>query len=117
VLLLPTGVFGLAVWLWAETAKGIMREHMERVTMRNKGIVRVSVRAALVTAGVLLIPLWGILYVDGWNWDWHGFVLAGAFVFGAGLTYELLARSMNNRAYRSGVGLAVSTRGACAPIG
>ena len=77
--------------------------------MRNKGIVRGIVRAALVTAGVLLIPLWGNTYIDGWNWDWYGFVLAATVVFSAGLTYELLARNMSNRAYRFGVGLSVVT--------
>ena len=59
--------------------------------MRQKSIVR----AALVTIGVLLIPLWGIFYVDGWNWDWHGLVVAGAFVFSAALTYELGASRKN----------------------
>jgi hypothetical protein len=67
------------------------------------------VRAALVTVGVLLIPLWGVLYVDGWNWDWHGFVVAGAFVFSAALTYELVVKGMSNKAYRFAMGLAVAT--------
>ena len=97
------GLFCLAVWLWAETAEGIMREHIEAVTMRNKGIVR----AALVTAGVLLIPLWGNTYIDGWNWHWYTFVLAAAFVFSAALTYQLVVKGMSNKAYRFAVGLAV----------
>jgi hypothetical protein len=99
------GVFGLAVWLCVETAEGIMREHMELVIMRHKGIVR----AALMTAGGLLIPLWGNTYIDGWNWHWYTFVLAAAFLFSAGLTYELVARTMSNPAYRIAVGLAVVT--------
>ena len=61
-----------------------MNEHMRLLIVRHKSIVR----AALVTVGVLLIPLWGTFYVDGWNWDWRGFVVAGAFVFSAALTYE-----------------------------
>jgi len=36
-------------------------------------------------------------------------VLAAAFVFSAGLTYEFVARTMSNRAYRFAVGLAVVT--------
>ena len=99
------GLFGLALWLCVETVGGIMNEHMRLLTVRHKSIVR----AALVTVGVLLIPLWGIFYVDGWNWDWHGFVVAGAFVFSAALTYELVAKAMSNRAYRFAVGLAVAT--------
>jgi hypothetical protein len=99
------GLFGLAVWLCAETAESIMREHIEVVTMRNKGIVR----AALVTAGVLLIPLWANTDIDGWHWHWYTFVLAAAFLFSAGLTYELVVITMSNRAYRFAAGLAVAT--------
>jgi len=82
-----------------------MNEHMRLLSVRHKSILR----AALVTVGILLIPLWGVFYVDGWNWDWHGFVLAGAFVFTAAMTYELVAKTMRNTAYRFAVGLAVAT--------
>jgi hypothetical protein len=99
------GLFGLALWLCVETVGGIMNEHLRLLTVRHRSIVR----AALVTVGVLLIPLWGVFYVDGWNWDWHGFVIAGAFVFSAALTYERLAKAVNNRAYRFAMGLAVAT--------
>ncbi len=99
------GVFGLALWLCVETGGGIINEHMPLVLARHKSIVR----AAVVTVGVLLIPLWGVFYVDGWNWDWHGFVAAGAFVFTAAMTYEVVATTMRNRAYRFAVGLAVTT--------
>ena len=99
------GLFGLALLLCVETVGGIMNEHMRLLIVRHKSLVR----AALITVGVLLIPLWGIFYVDGWNWDWHGFVVAGAFVFSAALTYERLTKAMNNRAYRFAMGLAVAT--------
>lgn len=98
------GLFGLALWLSVETAGGIMNEHMPLVMVRRQSIIR----AALVTAGVLLIPLWGVS-VDGWDWDWHGFVVAGAFVFTAAMTYEVVATTVSNRAYRFAVGLAVMT--------
>lgn len=82
-----------------------MNEHIQLLSLRPKSIAR----AALATAGVVLIPLWGVIYVDGWNWDWHGFVVAGALVFSAALTYELVARTMSNKAYRFAVGLAGAT--------
>jgi len=82
-----------------------MNEHMRLLSVRHKCILR----AALVTGGVLLIPLWGVFYVDGWNWDWHGFVVAGAFVFTGALTYELVVKGMSNKAYRFAMGLAVAT--------
>lgn len=82
-----------------------MNEHMPLPIARHISFVQ----AASVTVGVLLIPLWGVFYVDGWNWDWHGFVVAGAFVFAATMTYEVVAATMRNRAYRLAVGLAVMT--------
>ena len=82
-----------------------MNEHMRLLLVRHKSIVR----AALVTLGVLLIPLCGTLYVDDWNWGWRGFAVAGAFVFGAALAFELAIRGMSNKAYRFAMGLAVAT--------
>ena len=98
------GLFGLVLWLFVETAGGIMNEHLRLLIGRHKSIFR----AALVTVGVLLIPLWGEFYVDGWNWGWRGFVNAGAFVFSAALTYQLAAKTMSNRAYRFAMGLSVT---------
>ncbi|MFN0066010.1 MAG: hypothetical protein ACKVYV_00075 [Limisphaerales bacterium] len=56
-----------------------------------------------------MIPLLGNIFVEGWNWALPGFVLAGVLLFAAGLTYELVARKMENQAYRFAVGLAVGT--------
>ena len=67
------------------------------------------IRIVLVTAGVLLVPFFGNIYVDGWSWHWYTFVLAGILLFGAGLTYELVAKRMSNKAYKFAVGLAVGT--------
>jgi MFS family permease len=82
-----------------------MAEHIRLLSLRHKSVVR----AALVTLGVLLIPLCGTLYVDDWNWGWRGFAVAGAFVFGAALAFELAIRGMSNKAYRFAMGLAVAT--------
>jgi len=78
---------------------------MEEKVNSNKIIIRV----ALVTAGILLIPFFGNMYVDGWNWHWYTFVLAGTLLFGAGLMYELVAKKMSNKAHKFAVGLAVGT--------
>ena len=51
------GFFGLVLWLYVDTAGGIMNEHIRLLLVRHKSIVR----AALVTLGVLLIPLCGTL--------------------------------------------------------
>lgn len=62
---------------------------------------------ALITALILLIPLLGNHFVDGWNWDLRGFVLVGTLIFGVGLTYELVTRNVDTIAYRAGVGVAL----------
>lgn len=98
------GLFGLALWLGVETVGGIMNEHMRLLTVRHNSIAR----AALVTVGVLLIPLWGVFY-GGWKWDWLGFVRWGAIVFSFALTYQLVVKGMSNKAYRFAMGLAVAT--------
>ena len=61
---------------------------------------------ALITALILLIPLLGNHFVDGWNWSPGGFVLVGTLLFGIGLTYELVTRNRDAIAYRPAVGVA-----------
>jgi hypothetical protein len=99
------GLFGVVLWLCVDTVGGIMNEHMRLSSVRHNSIAR----AAFVTAVVMLIPLWGNLYVDGWNWDWHAFVIWGALVFAAALAYQLVVRGMRNKAYRFAMALAVAT--------
>ena len=98
------GLFGFALWMFVETFAGIIRENLTVIIM-PKNIIR----PALVTALMLLVPFFGNIYIDGWNWDWHGFVFAGTLLFGAGMTYEVIAKKMNNKAYRFAVGLAMVT--------
>ncbi len=69
---------------------------------------RLTVLAAVV-ALILMIPLIAMQISDEWNWDLFDFVFAGTLLFGAGLTYELVANKGGTAAYRSAVGLAVAT--------
>jgi hypothetical protein len=62
----------------------------------------------LFTALILLIPLLGNHFVDGWNWSPGGFVLVGALLFGIALTYELVTRNRDAIAYRAAVGIAIA---------
>jgi hypothetical protein len=98
------GLFSFALWMFFETSAGIMSANMTFIIMQ-KSIIRV----ALGTGLILLIPLFGNLFVDGWNWPLPAFILAGTLLFGTGLTYELVAKKMNNKAYRFAVGLVVGT--------
>ena len=63
----------------------------------------------LITALILLIPLLGNYFVDGWDWDLGGFVAVGTLVFGLGLTYQLVTRNVATTAYRAAVGVALVT--------
>ena len=97
------GLFGFALWIFIETFAGIIREKLRFATMQNS-ILRIAIGTALI----LLIPLFGNLYM-GWNWPAIAFLIWGAVVFGTGLTYELIARKGGTTAYRVAVGIACAT--------
>lgn len=63
---------------------------------------------ALGTALLLLIPLMANQYVEGANWSPGDFVAAGVMLFGAGVTFVLIARKWNNTLYRLAAGLGVA---------
>ena len=73
--------------------------------MKRKNIIRI----ALVTGLILLIPLVAMQFTHEMDWNLFDFVVAGALLFGSGLTYELIARKGGNTAYRAAVGVAVAT--------
>ena len=82
------GLFSFAVWMFVETLAGIVRENVGVIMMQNKNILRM----ALATAFLLLLPLLAMQFTDEVVWDLADFAVAGALLFGAGLTYELVAR-------------------------
>ncbi len=65
------------------------------------------VRIVSLTAFILLIPLIAMQFTNEVNWNLADFVLMGALLLGAGLAYELVARSSDRAAYRTAAGLAV----------
>jgi hypothetical protein len=98
------GLFGFALWMFVETFAGIIRENMTVNIMQNKSIIRI----ALATAFILLLPLLAMQFTDEVVWDLADFAVAGVLLFGAGLTYELIARKAGHFAYRAAVGVAVA---------
>lgn len=62
---------------------------------------------AIVVALILMIPLVAMQFTMEVNWTLFDFVFMGTLLFGAGSTYELVARKMSNGAYRVAVGVAV----------
>ncbi|WP_046244152.1 hypothetical protein [Hymenobacter terrenus] len=65
-------------------------------------------RVALATALLLLIPLTAKLFLPEMAWSLGDFVAAGVLLFGAGLTFVLIARMGDNTAYRLAAGVAVA---------
>jgi hypothetical protein len=60
-----------------------------------------------VIAALILLPLLAMQFTDEMAWGAADFVMAGALLFGAGLTYELMARTRANIVYRAAVGVAL----------
>jgi hypothetical protein len=92
------GLFTFALWAFSETLISIMRESF----MHNKNISRI----AIGTRCLLLLPLLGNRFIEGWNWGFFDFVFMGALLFGTGLAYELVASKGGTIAYRAAVGMA-----------
>jgi hypothetical protein len=63
---------------------------------------------ALVTGLLLLIPLTAKLVMADMLWTVGDFVAAGILLFGAGLTFVLIARMGDNTTYRLAAGMAVA---------
>ena len=98
------GLLAFALWLFVETSTGIIRENLTLMIMQSKNLIRI----ALATACILLLPLLAMQFTDEVVWDLADFAVAGALLFCAGLTYELVARQAGNIAYRAAVGVAVA---------
>ncbi len=100
---LEGGGLGLAA-LWARTLPELLYTALkERSTMLARNAYRSVGGVALATAFILLIPL-----LAGWAWTLTDFVIAGALIFGTGLTYKLVARKAGNIAYRAAFGIALA---------
>ena len=67
------------------------------------------IRIAFVTAFLLLLPVVAMQFTDEVVWDLADFAVAGVLLFGAGLTYELVARKGGTTAYRAATGIAMAT--------
>lgn len=66
-------------------------------------------RPALITALLLVIPLMGNLFVNGWHWEFRGFLLIGTLLFAVSLAFEWITRNTDTPHYRAAVGIAMVT--------
>jgi hypothetical protein len=62
---------------------------------------------AIAAIILLLVPLVGMQFSDAWDWGVFDFVFAFVVLFGAGLTYEMIAKKADSLAYKAGVAVAV----------
>jgi hypothetical protein len=51
-------------------------------------------RVALIVGLILLIPVFGNLYVEGWNWSLFDFIVMGTLLFVVGLAIDFAARNV-----------------------
>ncbi len=58
----------------------------------------------LATALLLLIPLVGNSFVEGWDWDQADFIIMGGLIFGFSFAYLLLSKLANTTASRVAIG-------------
>lgn len=63
---------------------------------------------AAVTAAVLAVPLVAMRFSDEVAWTLSDFIVAGALLFGAGLTYEFLASRTRSTGRRAVIGVTVA---------
>ncbi|HTI95076.1 MAG TPA: hypothetical protein VL425_01030 [Rudaea sp.] len=72
-----------------------------------------AIRPLAGTCLLLLVPL--VMSIldrdqpagDGWHWDARDFLVMGALLFGAGFSYEFLARKLGRKWHRAALGIAV----------
>jgi hypothetical protein len=75
---------------------------------RQRTQSRFVARLAVATGLILLVPLVSMQFTDEVVWTLSDYLVAGTLVFGAGMTYRLVARKARSNAYRMAVGLAVA---------
>lgn len=83
---------------------------MENFLMnKNHNFYRSIRKLALVTGGILLIPLVAMQFNSNVDWTLSDFIFAGTLIFGTGFTYKFITRKQSDIAYRVAVGFALFT--------
>ncbi len=101
------GMFAFALWAFAETFAGIMRERITMILMQD--ITRRLTVWAVVIASILMIPLVAMRFTNEVNWDLFDFVVMGSLLLGVGLAYELAARRSEKTVYRIACSVGLAT--------
>lgn len=77
---------------------------MKDTTIAHPGHGKNLARFALATGLLLLVPLVAMQFTDDVAWTLFDFVVAGTLLFGAGLTFELIAGRMRSTKQRAVTG-------------
>lgn len=90
------GLPGYALWLFAETSAGIIKENLTHISM-YKNIKKIAVVVVLI----LLVPLAGNLArmaygIGSWDWSFGDFIVMGALLFAAGLAVDFAIRTVKS---------------------
>lgn len=96
------GLAGCALWMFVETAGGVMRENL--VALKKPILV-----VAIATAALLMVPLVAMRFTDEVKWDLADFIFAGVLLFGSGFAFVILARKAAGFSYRAAVAVAVGS--------
>jgi hypothetical protein len=97
------GLFRLALWLFAETSTGVLRETTMSIAMHNKRLITIL----LAITFVLLLPAVAMRFTDEVSWTLFDFAVAGGLLLSAGLTFEFVARRTGSRRSRVIAGVAI----------
>ncbi len=97
-------LFRLALWIFCETAVGIIRENTMQMPPLGKTILRV----ALGALAVWMVPLVASQFVEDWHWGVGGFIRVYVVLFLTGMVMALVASRMGVWSYKVGVGLALA---------
>jgi hypothetical protein len=101
------GIAADAAWR-GQQARSVTR-HVSEEAMRNqKRAYRSTVRVAVVTAFLLMVPLVAMQFTGEVVWTLSDFVFTGVLIAGTGLVYELAARKAPNIVYRAAVTIALA---------
>lgn len=95
--------------IFLDIARSLFKEHLENreggdslmaksnnFITKNKNIVRVAVIVGLV----LLVPLFGNMFMAGWSWGVADFVIMGGLLFATGLAADYARRKIKNPMHR-----------------
>lgn len=68
-----------------------------KVTPQNKRAILI----AKVVGVILLVPLLGNLFSEGWSWGVADFVIMGTLLFGTGMAIDYAVRKVTSPTYRA----------------